>query len=132
MARKPAVSLETLVALGVDRLAELVLEGIGRDAAFKKRVAAALAGAKGGGALTALLDRRLAALERSPSSVALRPKKSSSSMRAFHAVIAVGFVVERIATVSKKRSRRRSCEPTCFASSSRVAGSVVSRRVAQW
>ena len=64
MARKPAVSLETLVALGVDRLAELVLEGIGRDAAFKKRVAAALAGAKGGGALTALLDRRLAALER--------------------------------------------------------------------
>lgn len=67
MARKPTVNTEALAALGVDRLAALVMEGTERDAAFKKIVAAALAGAKGPEAVAALIDRRLAALEKARS-----------------------------------------------------------------
>jgi hypothetical protein len=64
MARQTSLSVESLVALGVGKLAHLVLNGVERDPAFKKVVAAALAGTKGPKAVAALLDRRLAGLER--------------------------------------------------------------------
>lgn len=69
MARKPTVNLEALIALGVDRLAALVLEATERDSAFKKIVVAALAGTKGPDAVAALIDRRLASLEKARSFV---------------------------------------------------------------
>lgn len=64
MARKPALSIETLTALGVEKLASLVLEEAERSPPFRKLVKAALAGAKGPEAIAKLIDRRLAALEK--------------------------------------------------------------------
>lgn len=64
MARKPTISLEDLEALGVKKLAALVLEETSGSPAFKRRVAAALAGQSGADAIAKLVDRRLAGLER--------------------------------------------------------------------
>lgn len=64
MARAPALSSEKLVALGAERLAQLVLDGVARDPAFKRLVTAALAGTKGPQAVAALVEKRLAGLER--------------------------------------------------------------------
>ena len=64
MARRATLTQEGLTALGADKLAKLVLDEIGRNAPFKKLVTAALAGAKGPDAVAAIIDRRLAGLER--------------------------------------------------------------------
>ncbi len=64
MARRGALTSENLTALGAERLAKLVLDEAGRNAAFKKLCAAALAGAQGPAAVAAVVDRRLAGLER--------------------------------------------------------------------
>ena len=64
MARRATLTREALVALGPEKLAKLVLDETERNAAFKKLAMAALAGAKGPGAVAAILDRRLAGLER--------------------------------------------------------------------
>jgi len=61
--RKP-LGLETLASLGVERLARLVLDGAEASPAFAKRVKAALAAAKGPGAVESMIDKRLAGLER--------------------------------------------------------------------
>jgi hypothetical protein len=63
MARKPALSEETLLPLGTERLARLVLDEAEANPNFRKRVTAALAGIKGPDAVAKLIDRRLAALE---------------------------------------------------------------------
>ena len=62
--RKPAINADALVALGVGKLAQLVLDEAARDAGFRKLVSAALAGTRGPQAVASLIDRRLAALER--------------------------------------------------------------------
>ena len=67
MARKAVINLDDLASLGAERLARLVIDQSGRDAGFRKLVTAALAGAKGPKAVTAIVDRRLAALERAKS-----------------------------------------------------------------
>jgi len=67
MARKPSLSIETLSALGIEKLAQMVLDESGRNAAFRKLVNAALAGTKGPDAIAKLIDRRLGALERASS-----------------------------------------------------------------
>lgn len=64
MARKPKLNVEALTALGVERLAQVVLDEAQGNAAFRKILNAALAGQKGPKAVMALIDRRLAALER--------------------------------------------------------------------
>ena len=64
MARRATLTSETLASLGANKLAKLVLDEVGRNAPFKKIVTAALAGAKGPDAVAAIVDRRLAALER--------------------------------------------------------------------
>jgi hypothetical protein len=64
MAAKKASDLETLTALGAEKLARLVLEASKRDAGFKRLVAAAMAGAKGPKAVATVIDRRIAALNR--------------------------------------------------------------------
>lgn len=64
MARKPALSLEALEALGASRLAALIAEEASGNAAFKRRAMAALAGQSGAGAVAKLIDRRLAGLAR--------------------------------------------------------------------
>src|SRR5918993_1892301 len=64
MACRPTLTYDTLVALGPEKLAQLVLDETGRNAAFKRIVMAALAAAQGPEAIAAVIDRRLAALER--------------------------------------------------------------------
>jgi hypothetical protein len=69
MAKKTTLNTENLSALGVERLARLVIDASARDAGFKEYVAAALASANGPEAIGALIDRRLDALERARSFV---------------------------------------------------------------
>ena len=77
MARKTSSSLsfENLVALGAEKLAQLVLDEARVNAPFRKKANAALAGAKGAEAVAALIDRRLAALEKARSMVAWEKEK---------------------------------------------------------
>ena len=67
MARKPSLSIEALAALGPEKLARLVFDEAGHSSSFRKLANAALAGAKGPGAVAKLIDRRLAALEKARS-----------------------------------------------------------------
>ncbi len=64
MARKPALSIEALTALGAAKLARLVLDEAQRSAPFRRLVSAALAGQKGPDAIAGIVDRRLSALEK--------------------------------------------------------------------
>lgn len=64
MARRATLTKEALAALGAEKLAKLVLDEAGRNSPFKKLVTAALAGAKGPDAVAAIVDRRLAGLQR--------------------------------------------------------------------
>jgi hypothetical protein len=64
MARQPALNEEALVKLGSEKLAKLVIDEAKRNAAFRKLVAAALASTKGPAAVAALIDKRLAGLDR--------------------------------------------------------------------
>lgn len=64
MARKPLLTIEALVALGPEKLAQLVLDEARRSPPFRKLANAALAGTKGPDAVAKLIDRRLAALEK--------------------------------------------------------------------
>jgi hypothetical protein len=64
MARAPAIDINTLKELGLDKLAALVLDQSDRDPAFRKLVKAALAGAQGPDAVAKLIDKRLQSLER--------------------------------------------------------------------
>ncbi len=64
MARQPALNYEALVALGAEKLAKLVTDEAKRNAAFRKLVSAALAATKGPAAVAAIIDKRLAGLDR--------------------------------------------------------------------
>ena len=64
MARQPALNEEALVKLGSEKLARLVIGEAKRNAAFRKLVAAALAATKGPAAVAAIIDKRLAGLDR--------------------------------------------------------------------
>jgi hypothetical protein len=64
MARQPALNEEALVKLGSEKLARLVIGEAKRNAAFRKLVAAALAAPKGPAAVAAIIDKRLAGLDR--------------------------------------------------------------------
>ncbi len=64
MARRATLTQETLVALGVDKLAKLIIDEVQQNAPFKRIITAALAGVKGPSAVAGIIDRRLASLER--------------------------------------------------------------------
>jgi hypothetical protein len=64
MARQPALNEEALVKLGSEKLARLVIDEAKRNTAFRKLVAAALAATKGPAAVAAIIDKRLAGLDR--------------------------------------------------------------------
>ena len=64
MARRATLTQETLGALGVDKLAKLILDEVQQNAPFKRIITAVLAGAKGPRAVAGIIDRRLASLKR--------------------------------------------------------------------
>ncbi len=69
MARKVELSQEALSALGTEKLAALILSEAEVNPAFAKRIKAALVAGEGVAAVAALIDRRLASLERARSMV---------------------------------------------------------------
>lgn len=75
MARKPSLTLESLIELGAPKLAALILDETKANAPFRKRANAALAGAQGADVVAALIDRRLAALEKARSMVDWRKER---------------------------------------------------------
>src|ERR671913_1648806 len=88
MARRATLTSETLASLGADKLAKLVLDEVGRNAPFKKIVTAALAGAKGPDAVAAVVQRRLAALERARGFIDWEKRKAfAADLKATLAVI---------------------------------------------
>ena len=64
MAVKSKLNEDVLAKLGVKKLAELALDEAQRNTVFRRRLSAALAAGKGPQAVAAIVDRRLAALER--------------------------------------------------------------------
>jgi hypothetical protein len=77
MARTQPLSREALIGLGADRLAELALDEAEANAAFKKLLTAALAATAGPQAVAAIVDKRLAALEKATGAI------GSGRVRAF-------------------------------------------------
>jgi hypothetical protein len=69
MARKPALSIEKLTELGIEKLAQMVLAEAEQNAGFRRQVKAALAGKSGPEATAKLIDRRISGLERAKSFV---------------------------------------------------------------
>jgi hypothetical protein len=69
MASQPALNEDALGKLGLEKLVRLVLDEAKRNAAFRKLVSAALAATKGPAAIAAIIDKRLAGLERAKSFV---------------------------------------------------------------
>ncbi len=69
MTRKPALSTDKLKDLGVEKLAQLVLDEAERNSGFRRQVKAALAGKSGPQAIAKLVDRRLSGLARARSFV---------------------------------------------------------------
>ena len=67
MARQATIDLKALIELGADKLAQIVLDESEENAAFRKRITAALAARSGPEAVANLIDKRLASLERSKS-----------------------------------------------------------------
>ncbi len=76
MARTKTLTQEALLQLGLERLARLVLEEAGKNPAFKRIVTAALASTRGPEAIAAVIDRRLAALERAKAPIAWEKRKA--------------------------------------------------------
>lgn len=69
MARSAPLHIEALIALGPERLAELALGEAETNAAFRKLLTAALAASRGPEAVAAIVDKRLAALERATGAI---------------------------------------------------------------
>ncbi len=69
MTRKPALSVDKLIELSAEKLAQLVLDEAERNAGFRRRVKAALAAKSGPEGVAKLIDRRLSGLERAKSFV---------------------------------------------------------------
>lgn len=61
------ISLKSLEALGAEKLAALVFDEASGNAAFKRRITAAIAAQSGPGAVVKLIDRRLSGLDRARS-----------------------------------------------------------------
>lgn len=76
MARKAALSLESLSALGAEKLAQIIVDEAEDNPAFRKRVTAALASVKGPDAVAKLIDRRLTALERARAMIAWEKERA--------------------------------------------------------
>jgi hypothetical protein len=103
MARKPTISRESLEALGVRKLAELVAAEAAQSAPFRKLVNAALAAAKGPGAIASIVDKRLAALSRARAFIDWdRTREFAADLRA-----ALGVITGELAHASPPMAAER-------------------------
>ena len=75
MARTATLNKEALVELGAERLAELALDEAERNDPFKRLVMAALASVRGPLAVAAIVDKRLAGLERASGAIGWQKAK---------------------------------------------------------
>lgn len=106
MARQPALNEEALIKLGAAKLAKLVMEGATRDAAFRKLVSAALASSKGAGAIAAVVDKRLSALERANSRIGWEKAKAFTADIAATLAVIVGELAQADADAAIDRAIR--------------------------
>ncbi|MGO9238892.1 MAG: DUF6880 family protein [Methylocella sp.] len=97
MARQPQLNEEALVKLGSEKLARLVIDEAKRNTAFRKLVAAALAATKGPAAVAAIIDKRLAGLDRAKAFVDWEKAK--------------GFTADIAATLATITGELASAEP---------------------
>jgi hypothetical protein len=89
MAKRATLTGEALSSLGTEKLTKLILDEVGRNAPFKKLVMAALAATKGPDAIAAIVDRRLAGLERARGYVEWDKRKDlAADLRAILVIIA--------------------------------------------
>lgn len=115
MARRATLTNDTLVALGAEKLAKLVLDEAVRNAPFKKMVAAALAGAKGPNAVAAIVDRRLAGLERARGFIDWEKRKTfAADLRATLATITDELGPADPAAAVDRLVRFLTCAPVVF------------------
>ena len=103
MARAPTLTKEALLTLGAERLAELALDEAAQNAPFKKLVLAALAATRGPDAVAAIVDKRLAGLEKARSAVGWRRGKSFADDLRVGERIAEVFVEEGAKVVAAAR-----------------------------
>lgn len=106
MARQTALNEEALVKLGAEKLAGLVMEGAKRDAAFRKLVSAALASIKGPEAVAAIVDKRLAGLERAKGAIGWEKAKAFTADMAATLAIVVGDLAQADADAAIHRLLR--------------------------
>ncbi len=76
MARRASLTQDGLVALGGEKLAKLIIDEAQHNAPSKRIVTAALAGIKGPTAVAAIVDRRLAGLERARGTIDWTKRKA--------------------------------------------------------
>ena len=89
MARKATLTDDRLLALGAERLTRLILDETERNAPFRKVITAAVAGLKGPDAVAAIIDRRLASLEKARGFVDWQKRKAfAADLKATLATIA--------------------------------------------
>jgi hypothetical protein len=69
MARTLPLSLDALIGLGAERLAELPFDEAASNAAFRNLLAAALAASRGPRAVAAIVDKRLGRLEKAKGAI---------------------------------------------------------------
>lgn len=89
MARKATLTDDRLLALGAERLVRLILDETEHNAPFRKVVTAAVAGLKGPDAVAAIIDRRLASLEKARGFVDWQKRKAfAADLKATLATVA--------------------------------------------
>lgn len=103
MARQPALNQEALLQLGAEKLAGLVIDAANRDAAFKKLVMASLASAKSPAAVAAIIDKRLAGLDRAKGFVGWEKAKAFTADMAAILAIIVGELAQADADAARER-----------------------------
>ncbi|MHB8529201.1 MAG: DUF6880 family protein [Caulobacteraceae bacterium] len=106
MARKAALSEETLAALGAERLARLLMELGEADATVRKRLALAAAEAGGPGAQIKAIDRRLTALAKARSFVPWeRAKAFAAELDGLRAAIGIALAAADPAAAAERLVR---------------------------
>lgn len=106
MARSSTLNKESLVKLGAERLADLLLDEAEGNGPLKKLVMAALAAARGPDAIAAIVDKRLAGLERASGAIGWERVKSFSDDLAAVLKIITGDIAKADAEMAADRLLR--------------------------
>jgi hypothetical protein len=132
MARTPTLTVETLAALGADKLALLAFNEAETNPAFRKLLNAALTARGGAGAVAKLIDRRLSALDRARAMVAWEKEREFAKELGATVETILGELAPLDPAAGFERLLRFvvSVRPTHFVSYSVPGAAVVGERLA--